>query len=645
MKHRWFLFVFIWVLATSMLVGEPELITLGPYGGDVRSLASHPLRPDWIFLGTADGQLFLSKNGGNRWEKMTPGLNRRELVLDSIVFHPNSAEVLYVGGWELRSDRGELFLSQNSGSSWKKVDLGRYQSSIRAVALSSTNPQHIAVGITEGVVVSRDGGEKWNRISRGYRSLYNVHSLVFHPTDEELLFAGTWRLGWRTPDLGKSWKRIQKGIYWDSHLFSIQINPENPDVVFAGACSGIYRSLNGGDQWAKLKNGLPSRAKRTRSMLIDPNNPRTVYAGTTAGLYRSVNNGARWKRLIGDVVVNTILVDPRNSNILTIGTDDAGVLKSTDNGETFVPMNEGFIQRQVGTVAVHPDSNNVFYAAVNLDRHFGGFFHSSDRGSTWTAYNDGLGKASASIGSILPLASSKEVFVATGQGLFRGIPGKKEWALVDGTSQLSVRDLDFDRKENLLFLACPDGIRSLDLSKGQLRKHKMPSENAEVTSVLVNGDRKTIYAGTLDGILRSSDNGSSWQAVSKGLAGGSVRTLEQSGPRLLCGTKNGLFLSDDHGNSWSPAEGSFPIEIISIKSNPSRPNEVVAANMLSGYLLTSGNGGRDWETLDLGAALSKISSFAFTPAGDLIAGTATEGVIQIVTRTSRGQSSRQQTAE
>jgi len=637
MKRYLFILTFVVVLATSTLVGEPDLISLGPFGGDVRSIASHPQRPDRIFLGTADGQLFLSENGGSSWKKLNPGLNRRELVVDSLTFHPDVPDVLYAGGWELKSDRGELFLTRDGGNSWDKVDLGRYQSSIRAVALAQTNPEHIAVGINEGVVVSQDGGKKWNRISRGYRSLYNVHSLAFHPSDDNLLFAGTWRLGWKTPNLGKSWERLQKGIYWDSHLFTIQINSENPEIVFTGACSGIYRSLDGGGQWSKLKNGLPSQAKRTRTLRFDPSNVKTIYAGTTAGLYRSVNNGARWKRLLGDVVVNTILIDPGDSQTVTIGTDDAGILKSTDYGESFVPVNEGFAQRQVGAVAVQPGKHDVFYAGINLDRHFGGFFLSRNRGRTWVACNDGLEKAVAAINAILPLGSSGEVFLGTSFGLFRGVPEKEEWSLVDETSGLAVNDLDIDKEENLLFLACRDGIHRLDLAETTLTKNELLSVVSEVTTVLVDQAQRMVFAGSEKGVFRSRDSGNSWRNQSRGLSGASVKTLEKSGSRLLCGTKSGLFSSDDQGETWSISQGVFPIEIVSIKVSPFSRDQVVAANVLSGYFFTSSNGGIDWEVVDLGQSLPRVSSFAFTSSGDLLAGTFTEGVLQIRSHSERDQ--------
>ena len=617
------------VIVATSLQAEPELSPLGPYGGDVRSLAFHPERPDWIFLGTADGQLYRSKNGGDSWEKIRPGLDRRELVIDSLTFHPASPQILYAGGWELKSDRGALFKTVDGGNSWQRVDLGRYQSSIRAVAIASTNPEHIAVGITEGVVVSRDGGERWDRISRGYRSLYNVHSLAFHPTDENELFAGTWRLGWRTPNLGKKWERIQRGIYWDSHLFSIRIDPSNPDIVFAGACSGIYRSRDGGSQWMKLKNGLPSKAKRTRTLRLDPGNPRSVYAGTTAGLYRSLNGGGRWERLLGDVVINTVLVDPRDGERVVVGSDDAGVLLSTDHGRTFSPINQGFTQRQISAVAVGPGADESLYAAVVLDRHYGGFFFSTDNGKSWTAFNDGLGKAVAGINSILPLKPGGEIVLGTGSGLFKGEPAKEEWTLVEGTEGVAVTGLAVDSGRQQLFVASEQGVSRLSLKSGQLSGLDLPVTDLKVNSILVDETDSVLLIGTDEGIHRSVDGGKTWKSRRKGLPGAAVGALELAGSRILCSTDRGVYWSDDRGESWHQSRGNFPFEIISIRANPSRTGQVVAADMNTGYFFLSEDQGSSWNVVDLGASLSKVSSFAFSSSGGLFAGTVTEGVVKV----------------
>ena len=134
------------------------MVPLGPYGGDVRSLIAHPSQPDIFFLGTADGQIYRSTNRGDQWERLLPGLNRRGLVVDNFAFDPEDPDHLYAATWELRSDKGWLYRTRDGGRTWVNIPLGRYQSSIRALAIAPSDPQVISLGISEGVILSLDKG-------------------------------------------------------------------------------------------------------------------------------------------------------------------------------------------------------------------------------------------------------------------------------------------------------------------------------------------------------------------------------------------------------------------------------------------------------------------------------------------------------
>ncbi len=623
--------VCVFCLLAGVVQATPDLIYLGPDGGDVRSLVVHPEKAERIFLGTADGQVYVSRNAGREWEKVIPGLRRRDLAVDTLVFDPNDADTLYAAGWELKSDRGALFRTRDGGDSWERMELGKYQSSIRAVAVSPLNSDLIAVGITEGVLLSKNGGATWRRISRGYRSLHNVHSLVFDVAQEELLYVGTWRLAWKTPDLGKSWEPIHKGMYWDSDLFSIQIDPRDPKRLYAGACSGLYRSMSAGEKWAKLKNGLPGKAKRTRTVRLDPTSPDTVYAGTTAGLYRSADGGNSWKCLLADVVINAIVVDPVEGRRLLVGTDDAGILMSDDGGKSFLPSNQGFSQRQVSSIAVRKDDSEELMAAVTLDREYGGLFVSRDSGKSWEAFNAGLEDVVAGIKKILPSRTSGEVFLGTGAGVFRGAPEERGWERIAGTESLIIHDMEIGiAGDEELFLAARQGLFLLDLKNDKLKSLKIPIYDREFSAVLVDEASGQVFVGTDMGVFRSDDGGKAWDIKVEGLPFVGVSVLKKSGSRLLCGTKAGLYYSDNQGESWIGCEGVFPLEIAAIESSPGVDRRLYAADSLVGYIFVSRDNGLTWETLDVGVLVSKISSLSVTSSGHLYAGTLAEGVVRII---------------
>ncbi len=614
----------VWTLTLSFAAAG--IVPLGPYGGDVRSLAVHPKRPDRFFLGTSDGQIYVSNNAGGDWQLIWPGLGRRDLVIDNLVFDPRNPDVLFAGTWELKNNSGGLYRSSDGGQTWNNVPLGSFTSAVRAAAIAPSDPDVIALGISEGVILSSDAGKTWDRITRGYRSLYNVESLAFDPKDSETLYVGTWHLGFKTVNRGKKWEPIHAGMIDDSDMFSLLVNPDQPDVLYASACTGIYRSGNAGESWQKLRNGLPKDANRTRTLLIDPVDSSRIYAGTTVGLFVSPDAGTSWARLVPNVVVNSISVQPGNAQFILVGTDDAGVLKSTDGGATFESANKGFIHRQISALAVARDNPSLYYSAVALDRQFGGFFYSPDRGHEWRAWNEGLDDVVSGITCIL--AESDKIYLGTNDGAFVGVPGEQPWERLPLTRGMRVTEMSFGPMETL-FLATGSGLHELDIQAKRIRRAAFPAYKGSIKTILFCTQTGKLFAGGETGVFRSDDGGQSWTMKVRGLPYSSIHSLSSSGTRLFSGTPKGLFYSDDQGESWNAAKGIFPLDIMTVQSNPLRRSEVFAADLLVGYIFRSIDGGTSWQVMNQQKTRSRIAQLVFSSSGDLLAGTLSEGVYLI----------------
>ncbi len=625
------LFFYLFFVAFSAWGGSQVVTPLGLYGGDVRSLAVHPERPQVFFLGTSDGQIFVSEDSGGSWNKLAPGLNRRNLVIDNLAFDPLDPDTLYAATWELKSDKGWLFRTRDGGQTWQEISLKRFNSAIRAIAVAPSDPQRIALGISEGVLLSLDGGQTWNRITRGYRSMYNVESLAFDPREPDTLYVGTWHLGFKTTNLGKKWTAIHSGMISDSDMFSLLVDPQKPEVLFSSACTGIYKSENGGLNWKKLKNGLPKEAKRTRTLHLDPYNSDTIYAGTTVGLFVSHDAGGIWKKLLPDVVINTVATNPEDHQVILVGTDDAGVLKSKDGGLTFHPANNGFVHRQVVAVTSDPHHQDHYYASVSSDGSYGGFFSSHDRGMTWKTYNEGLEDTLlADIRTILPAGLTQRVYVGTRQGILAGIPSREPWQSIDTTSKLAVLDLTFaDAREKGIFLATEDGAFHLDLAENSLTRLEISAHEGKVNAVFYDQSTGQLFAATDKGVFRSDDGGQTWSRKVEGLPDAPIHVLEKSGQRLFSGTRDGLFFSDDDGERWSKAEGVYPIDIIAIHANPRAGHQIFATDLVSGHLFYTNNGGNEWNVIQRGLHNSRIASLGFNASGELLAGTISDGIYLI----------------
>ena len=127
------------LLVDLPLAANADSRVLGPFGGDVRSLAVHPEKPDTFYLGTSDGQIYVSRNTGLGWSRINPGLGRRDLVVDNLAFDPSDPATLYAATWELKADRGQLFRSHRGGLGWEPVIR-------RSLRQHHPGPGHRAVG-------------------------------------------------------------------------------------------------------------------------------------------------------------------------------------------------------------------------------------------------------------------------------------------------------------------------------------------------------------------------------------------------------------------------------------------------------------------------------------------------------------------
>lgn len=628
-RSRTFLiFWFTLAMVDPSLTGNADSVVLGPFGGDVRSLAVHPGKPDTYYLGTSDGQIYVSRDTGLGWSRIDPGLGRRDLVVDNMAFDASDPATIYAATWELKADRGQLFRSGSGGLEWEPISLGRYNSTIRAMAIAPSDPSIIAIGILEGVLLSRDRGRTWDRITRGYRSLYNVDSLAFDDQNPPTLYVGTFHLAWKTADFGRKWVPIHKGMADDSDLFAMIVEPGKPDTIYAGACSGIYKSDNGGAKWSRLKNGLPKEARRTRALHMDPSDPATLYAGTTKGLFVTRDAGRSWKQLISGVVVNAVVVHPHRPSVILVGSDDAGILRSNDGGATFSPSNRGFVHRQIGALEPDPRRAHVYYASVVLDRDFGGFFTLKGRSWKWSAFNNGLEGSADSIRAIRPSRLSSKVFLGTGTGLFVGVPEETPWQRVGEVSKLPVLDLSFsNRKETGLFLATTQGIFHLDLETEALEKKEISDDVGGVQTLLYDFPTETLFAGTDSGLFLSRDGGETWLLPPPGLPAVRVNIVGRSATRLFCGTSKGVFVSNENGDEWVRAGGVQPLDVSALSVGARAPNlRVFASDSLLGHLYASPDGGESWRTFDRGNSRPRITTLHLSTSGELLAGTLSEGI-------------------
>lgn len=617
---------------------------LGPDGGDVRSLAYDPHDPNRIFLGTSTGVIFVSEDGGHNWSRFAKLGSGDDYVLDHIAIDPKNSKTIFVSAWSVQDQSaGDIFRTHNGGKEWEPLS-AMHGKSVRAMALSASDPKIVVAGALDGVYRSRDGGNHWEHISDA--GVKNIESIAVDPKDPNVVYAGTWHLAWKTSDGGASWQHINKGMIDDSDVFSIIVSSANPSEVFASACSGIYKSTSGGDQFQKIQ-GIPFTARRTRVLKQDPSNPAVVYAGTTEGLWKSVDEGKTWKRVSNpEVVVNDVLIDPRNSQRVLLATDRSGVLASDDSAATFTTANHGYTHRYVSAILPDNKDTNTLYIGVVNDREFGGVFSSRDGGQSWQQKSSGLDGRDV---FTLKQSSNGTLVAGTNKGIFELAPGSAAWHPINNVvlektvartvklktgktktvastsstrSVLEGRVSDTDLGSSRWFAATSAGLFT---SKDQGKVWMGGPIAGQQDFVSVQAHESLVVAATRSSVLVSKNAGAAWEPAALASYPINVRsvTVAPDG-QIFVATREGAFHSADSGQSWNHMVAGLPDKDITSVTYDGSHKRLVATSGLTGVVFESSDGGSTWQRgPDSGYPLRRIS----VVHGRYVAATPFDGVI------------------
>ena len=630
------------LLSTALLASGPWQV-LGPDGGDARSLAYDAHNPDHILLGTSTGQMFTSNDGGRTWLRLAR-LGGDEYVLDHISIDPQDSNRIYVSAWSSSGQQiGEIFRTRDGGRNWDTLP-AMHGKSIRAMAMYKGDSNVLVAGALDGVFRSRDGGDTWERLSPANSAdIKNIESIAVDPKDPNTVYAGTWHLAWKTSDAGANWQHINKGMIDDSDVFSVIVDHDNPSVVFASACSGIYKSETAGNLFSKIQ-GIPFTARRTRVLKQDPTNEKIVYAGTTEGLWKTTDLGKVWKRVSSpEVVVNDVLVDPRDSNHVLLATDRSGVMASLDGASTWTTSNHGYAHRYVSALLADNKDGGTLYVGVVNDREYGGLFYSHDAGQHWFQKAEGLGGKDV---FALKQAPSGMLIAGTNHGVYSLERNASEWhpmnvVVVEHTvktpakgtrkavtkttlekSKLDARVNDLELGSGRWLAATTAGIYS---SADQGKTWKGGQILGQTDFVSVRAEGSTLVAATRSTALVSNDNGATWKQAGLpsyvvGIRGAAIASDSQ----IVIAAREGAFRSSDGGATWEHAVNGLPSKDITSVSFDSTHKRLLATSDATGVIFESRDGGRSWQRgPDSGFPLRRVSVIG----GRFVGATPFDGVI------------------
>jgi photosystem II stability/assembly factor-like uncharacterized protein len=528
-------------------------------GGRISDIESPAGSPSTIYVGASTGGILKTTNLGATWTNLfddVPVISVGDFAID-----PNNDQILYCGTGEANSASfsflgNGMYKSVDAGASWQHIGLTN-SAYIGRVVVDYSNSQRVFVAACgnlftandeRGVYRSENGGQTWQRV------LYLTDStsaidLVQHPTNPQILYASMW-------------ERIRGLTYRQSF----------------GETSGIWKSTDGGTTWSEMTSGLPTGSNVGRiGIAIAKSNPDILYAfydlaNYDVAVYKSLNGGQSWSRT-NDGALNSmnsnfgwyfgqIRVDPENANRVYV----MGVyLFRTDNG--------GNSWTDISSNDIHVDHHAMIFDEVNnrvIEGNDGGLYISENYGNNWAKINN------------LPLTQfyAIDIDYKIPARIYGGTQdnntirtmtgGTSDWeAILGGDGMYTLVDYT---NSNVIYA---------EYQWGNLYRSTNGGSNMTYISGPMAGDRvnwsaplamhpvtpATLYFGTYR-VWKSTNRGSSWQAVSEDLTAGinqyfyTITTIEVSkvNPSIvLAGTGDGkVHISTDDGVTWQNISAGLP---------------------------------------------------------------------------------------
>ncbi len=134
-----------------------------------------------------------------------------------------------------------------------------------------------------------------------------------------------------------------------------------------------------------------------------------------------------------------------------------------------------------------------------------------------------------------------------------------------------------------------------------------------------------MFAGTDDGVLRSLDDGITWEFANNGLGNLQVEALLLDKETLFAGTDRGVYRTVDEGMNWEAANANV-LATVNVRALVANNNNAIFAGTPGEGVFRSLDHGVSWEPLNDGLANLDIASLAVAADGTMFAGTIGDGV-------------------
>jgi photosystem II stability/assembly factor-like uncharacterized protein len=171
--------------------------------GNITVVEESPLSGDEIWVGTDDGNVQVTRDGGATWANVAPnveGLPARSYVSRIEASYEQAGRVYVTFDRHFQDEYSpHVYVSEDWGASWRSISAGLPEWSVNVIREHPSEPRLLFVGNEVGVFTSVDRGASWHRLAE--LPTVKVDDLVIHPRDDDLVVGTHGRSIWILDDL------------------------------------------------------------------------------------------------------------------------------------------------------------------------------------------------------------------------------------------------------------------------------------------------------------------------------------------------------------------------------------------------------------------------------------------------------------
>jgi photosystem II stability/assembly factor-like uncharacterized protein len=351
-------------------------------------LSIPPWADDTVYLGLIE--LARGVRIGGDWE--WTDISSRSDGGDSI--HPDQhtmafdaqPQILYAG------NDGGIFRSRDAGDSWESLNPGLETTEVEYLTQRPDEALWLMAGLQDNGTIRRDAELAWSQVALGDGG--DCGTNLDHP---DICFHSYFGMSLeRSPQRGNpdSWLRLRPPRGGDA-LFYPPVEVNGSVVVKAGDVAAV--SSNGGDDWSAI--ALPPRPdgqSNVASALAIPTHDRVLIGMIRGDVFRIERDNGNWGQPTAlstprDGWISDLVVHPEGGQRYWATFSNPGaVFRSDDEGANWTDVTANLPTIPVNAIVGDPADPDRVWVACDV-----GVFETRDAGGSWAVYGTGLPNALA----------------------------------------------------------------------------------------------------------------------------------------------------------------------------------------------------------------------------------------------------------